>query len=116
MLRRRRKSMWPWSERWHDWAIPDRWPSTPPGIRADNMHHSYEKAGLVIEGQPIPWNADAVIVQCLARLPAAAARRRAEFQLRMPGKKPVNLDFLRREEKAGQFRLFFRFPPPPQTS
>ena len=81
------------------------------------MHYSYEKGGLVIDNQPIPWNADAVIVECLvAHLPGIAARRREEFLLRIPGREAVPLDSLRREEAQECYRLCFRFPPPSQTS
>ena len=80
------------------------------------MHHSYEKAGIVIDNQPIPWNADAVIVECLARLPGAAVRRKDEFLLRIPGREPVQLDSLHRDEAQQRHRLFFRIAPPSQTS
>src|SRR5580765_2664380 len=80
------------------------------------MHHSYEKAGLVIDNQPIPWNADAVIVECLARVPASAERRKDEFILRIPGREPVPLDSFRKDETLDRHRLFFRFAPPSQTA
>jgi len=80
------------------------------------MHHSYEKGGLVIDNQPIPWNADAVVVECLARLPGTAVRSREDFLLRIPGRDPVPLDNLRREETQDRYRLHFRLPPPTQTS
>src|SRR5262249_17692438 len=86
------------------------------GVNAHDMHHSYEKGGLVIDNQPIPWNADAVIVECLARLPGTAARHKEEFVLRIPGHEPVPLDSLRREENQGRHRLFFRMLPPKQTT
>jgi hypothetical protein len=109
--------MWPWMRRWHDWAMTDLWPLTRPGGRAQAMHYSYEKGGLVIDNQPIPWNADAVLVECLvARLPGIAARRKEEFLLRIPGREPIPLDSLRREEAPDHYRLCFRFPPPSQTS
>jgi hypothetical protein len=80
------------------------------------MHHSYEKGGLVIDEQPIPWNADAVVVECLARLPGTSVRRKEDFLLRIPGREPVPLDTLRRDEAQERYRLFFRLPPPPQTT
>jgi hypothetical protein len=80
------------------------------------MHQSYEKGGLVVDGQPIPWNADAVVVECLARLPGTAVRRKEDFLLRIPGREPVPLDNLRREEPENRYRLHFRLPPPPQTT
>jgi hypothetical protein len=80
------------------------------------MHIAFEKGGLVIENQPIPWNADAVVVECLARLPAPAVRRQDEFYLRIPGRDPIAIDRLRRDDVAGNHRLFFRFPPPPEST
>jgi hypothetical protein len=108
--------MWPWIKHWRDWATTDLWPLSRPGAQAQAMHCSYEKGGLVVDSQPIPWNADAVVVECLARLPSAAARRREDFLLRIPGREPVPLDNLRREEEDNRYRLHFRLPPPKQTT
>jgi hypothetical protein len=80
------------------------------------MHHSYEKGGLIIDNQPIPWNADAVVVECLARLPGAALRRQQDFQLRIPGRDPVHLDSIHHDAAEKRYRLFFRLPPPGQSS
>ena len=41
--------------------------SSNPQSRA--LHFSYEKAGLTVENQPIPWNADAVIVTGINTIP-----------------------------------------------
>ena len=108
--------MWPWIKHWRDWATTDLWPLSRPGAQAQAMHHSYEKGGLVVDGQPIPWNADAVVVECQARLPGTAVRRKEDFLLRIPGREPVPLDNLRREEPENRYRLHFRLPPPPQTT
>jgi hypothetical protein len=80
------------------------------------MHYSYEKGGLVIDSQPIPWNADTVIVECLARLPVSASRRKEDFLLRIPGCEPIAVDTLRRDETQDRHRLFFRLPPPARTT
>src|SRR5579862_508026 len=108
--------MWPWIKRWHDWAVTDLWPLPRPGVKAQAMHHSYEKGGLVIDDQPIPWNADAVVVECQARLPSIAVRRKEDFVLRMPGQDPIPLDNLRRDESLDRYRLFFRMRPPSNTT
>ena len=81
--------MWPWIKRWRDWAMNDLWPMYRIGPQPQALHHSYEKAGLTLHDQPIPWNAEAVLVEALLRLPAAAARRKADFHLRIPGQDPV---------------------------
>ena len=49
------------------------------------MHFRYEKAGRIVDDQPIPWNAEAVLVQAMVRLPKTSNRRKADFQLRVPG-------------------------------
>ena len=54
--------MRPWIKRWRDWAMNDP-PAHPSSAQAQSMHYSYEKAGLVIENQPIPWNAETVIME-----------------------------------------------------
>jgi hypothetical protein len=82
------------------------------------LHYSYEKAGLTIDGQPIPWNADVVVVEALLRLRGPASRRRGDFQLRIAGHDPYPPDHLRPEDGTNPgddlFRLFFRLPPPRQ--
>jgi hypothetical protein len=106
--------MWPWIKRWRDWAmtelLPQR-PSAPPQA----IHFGYEKAGLTVHGQPVPWNAEAVVVEALVRLPPTA-RRKTDFVLEVPGRDPVPAESLRRDEADGRYRLFFRFPPPPRTA
>jgi hypothetical protein len=108
--------MWPWIKHWRDWAMNDLWPLPRPSAHAQSIHCSYEKGGLVIDGQPIPWNADTVIVECLARLPVAACRRKEDFLLRIPGCEPIVVDELRREEMQNHHRLFFRLRPPSQST
>ncbi|HEV3202869.1 MAG TPA: hypothetical protein VGY77_00730 [Gemmataceae bacterium] len=85
------------------------------GPQPQALHFSYEKAGLTIYDQPIPWNAQAVLVEASLRLPPSVARRKAEFTVRIPGKAPITAETLRRQETGDQYRLFFRIPPPQQT-
>jgi hypothetical protein len=107
--------MWPWIKRWRDWVMNDS-PLYRSSAQAQSMHYSYEKGGLVIDNQPIPWNAETVVVECQARLPAAAGRRKEDFLLRIPGAPPIVVDELRREEREDRHRLFFRFRPPSQST
>src|SRR5437868_13562960 len=104
--------MWPWIKRWRDWAINDLWPLHRIGPKPQAMHSSYEKAGVIVDGQPIPWNAEAVVVEALLRLPVANTRQKADFTLRLPGREPLPAESLRPEETGEYCRLFFRFPPP----
>ena len=81
------------------------------GPQPQALHYSYEKAGLTLHDQPIPWNAEAVLVEASLRLPAPR-RRKADFLLRLADGDPVAAEHLRREEGADRYRLFFRLPPP----
>jgi len=106
--------MWPWLRHWLDWAMHDLWPMHRLGSRPQLLHYSYEKAGLTLANQPIPWNAEAVLVEALMlRLPEG--RSRVDFHLVLPERPPLQAEHLRREEN-GTYRLFFRLPPPVQTT
>jgi hypothetical protein len=107
--------MWPSIKRWHDWAMDNLWPLYRIGPQPQALHYSYEKAGLVLHDQPIPWNAEAVLVEAQLRLPSAAGRRKADFQLRLPGYEPVPAEQFRRLESDDRFRVAFRLPPPGST-
>jgi hypothetical protein len=108
--------MWPSIKRWRDWAMHDLWPVHRMSPQPQALHHSYEKAGLTIHDQPIPWNADIVLVEALLRLPGAVARRKSDFQLHLPGQPTVGAETLRRLENDDRYRLFFRVPTPPRTT
>ncbi len=108
--------MWPWIKRWRDWAMHDLWPLHRIGPQPQAMHYSYEKAGLTVDNQPIPWNADAVLVECLLRLPAAAGRRKADFTLHLPEQPAIAADTLRADDGSDQCRLFFRLAAPAATA
>jgi hypothetical protein len=110
--------MWHWLKRWRDWAASERFLAARRHPHMQPVHYSYEKAGLTLPGQPIPWNAEAVVVEALLRL-EPNHRRKTDFTLRLPGREPVPADTLRRDEASqadNRHRLFFRFPPPPQTT
>jgi hypothetical protein len=105
--------MWPWLKRWRDWAMNDLWRNPRAGLQPQALHHSYEQAGLTLENQPIPWNAEAVLVE--ASLRPGAGRRKADFFLRLPDGELVPVESLRREEGEDRCRLFFRLQTPAQT-
>lgn len=108
--------MWPWIKRWRDWAMHDLWHLYRTGPQSQALAYSFEKAGLTLHNQPIPWNAEAVLVE--AQLNAKEpARRKTDYGLRLAGRAdPVPADSLRRDETDGRYRLFFRFPPPRTTT
>lgn len=108
--------MWLWIKRWRDWAMHDLWPIYRIGPQPQAVAYSFEKAGLTLQNQPIPWNAEAVLVE--AQVSAKdAARRKIDYGLRLTGQTELlPADSLRRDESDGRYRLFFRFPPPRTTT
>ncbi len=107
--------MWPWIKRWHDWAMPDLWPLHRTGPQPQALYHSYEKAGLTVHDQPIPWNAEVVVVEVALRLQPGSSRRKTDFQLRLPGREAQPAEVLRRQENDDLHRLLFRIAPPTVT-
>lgn len=108
--------MWLWIKRWRDWAMNDLWPLYRISPQPQALHYSYEKAGLTLHDQPIPWNAEAVLVEALLRLPPGAGRRKGDFSLRLPGQPPVPADQLRRQDGDERYGILFRLPPPTATT
>lgn len=106
--------MWLWIKRWLDWVTTDVIPLTRTRPHGQAVHTRYEKAGLALYDLPVPWNADAVVIEVLARLPPAA-RRKADFTLRMPGAEPIAPEGLR-ADTGDRHRLLFRLPVPPASA
>lgn len=106
--------MWPLIKRWRDWAMPDLWNLTRSSPQPQTLHYSFEKAGLLLHDQPVPWNAEAVVVEALVHLPSGVPRHKPDFTLRLPGRAPIAADGLR--SRLGETRLHFRFPPPECSS
>lgn len=106
--------MWHWIRHWADWVMTDvlRLSHTRPHGQA--IHTRYEKSGLSLYDLPVPWNADAVVVEVLLRLPVAA-RRKADFALRLPGSEAVPAESMR-AEPDDRYRLVFRLPVPAATT
>jgi hypothetical protein len=71
---------------------------------------------LTLHDQPIPWNAEAVLVEVLLRPPVTATRRKIDYQLRLSGQEPVPPEGFRRDDSNDLYRLFFRISPPRQTT
>jgi hypothetical protein len=107
--------MWPWIKRWRAWAMREFWPMHRNGLQPQALHFSYEKAGLTVDEQPIPWNAEAVVVETRLRLPPFLAQHKGDFVLRLPGQPPLPAESLRREDAQNTHRLFFRFGVPPES-
>ncbi len=99
-----------WITRWLDWAMNDLLPLARTRPRGQAVHVRYEKAGLAVYDAPVPWNADAVVVEALLRLPPSA-RRKTDFTLRFPGGPPLAPEAMR-PEPDDRHRLLFRLPTP----
>src|SRR5437660_10039494 len=100
-----------WIKRWRDWAMNDFWPLYRISPQPQALHFSYEKAGLTLHDQPVPWNAEAVLVEAMVRLPSSVPRRKADFQVRLPGLEPQPAESLRRHDHEDRCRVVFRLPP-----
>src|SRR5229473_3405904 len=92
----------------HPWTMQNAY---PPGL-----HVRYEKAGLILDSLPIPWNADAVIVEANVRLPANEPRAKQDFTMRTAADAPaVSAELIAQESKQAPLRVFFRVSVPAQT-
>jgi hypothetical protein len=111
--------MWPWIKRWRDWVMNDLLPTYRIGSQPRALHFSFEKAGLTLHDQPIPWNAESVLIEATLRLPTPGLRRKSDFLLRVPGQEPRPPDNLRKlEGQPGEdhrYSIAFRLPTPAAT-
>ena len=106
--------MWHSIKRWLDSAMSDFRPLARTRPHGQAIHTRYEKAGLTLYDLPVPWNADAVVVEVLLRLPPAA-RKKSDFVLRMPGREPLQPEVMR-PEAEDRHRLVFRLPTPADST
>jgi hypothetical protein len=80
------------------------------------LHYSFEKAGFVLHDQPIPWNADAVLVEANLRLSSPEARRAADYLLIVPDRQPIVAEAVRKQEgNEDRYSVNFRLPTPART-
>lgn len=83
-----------------------------PRPRALSAAVGYERAGFTRWGEPVPWTADAALVEVRLQV-RPSARRKHDFALRMPHG-TFAADSLR-AETDGTCRACFRFPVPPDS-
>src|SRR6516162_9361189 len=103
-------SMWPLMTHWRDWAKPKLWPAGPGAPRAQTCRFCYEKCGLVIRDEPIPWCAESVTVEVAVKMPAGVPRRRADFRLDFPDRQTTAPDQFFRADTGEEHIVSFRFP------
>lgn len=83
---------------------------------ASGLHVRHEKAGLILDALPIPWNADAVIVEANVRLPSSSVYAKEQFTLQFSDNAPTAwAEVLMPSAKSGPLRVFFRIPAPAKT-
>src|SRR4051812_10513125 len=102
--------MWHSIKRWLGWAMSNVISIARHRPRGLSIYVRYEKAGLTLYDTPVPWNADAVVVEVLVLIPPSA-RRKADFVLRFPGSPAIAAEALR-PEADDRYRLLFRIPTP----
>ena len=88
--------MWRWVKHWIDWLRNDRLPLSRMRRGGSVAAIRYETIGGVREEVPVPWSADAVIVEVLLHLPPPA-RRKSDFTILFPHGEPILADALRPE-------------------
>jgi hypothetical protein len=105
--------VWLWSKRWH--ASLTHGIARPflrlSGPKLRGLHFRYEKAGLTIADEPIPWNAESVLVEALVRLPPGIIPRKSDFQLRTPDRVPRLAVALHPDSEGDGAHVVFRLPP-----
>src|SRR5262249_5831899 len=106
--------MWRSIRRWRDWAMHELAGSARAGSGIGLLSYGYEKPGLSIIDQPIPWNAEMALVRAEIRL-MDGPRRKSDFQVRLPDWGAVPPELFRRGEVGGPHQLLFRFRPPGQS-
>jgi hypothetical protein len=96
-----------WTTRWLAWARDNLFRRAKP--RPLSAAVGYERAGGTRWDSPIPWTADAAVVDVLVRLPLAA-RRKTDFAFRLPFA-TFPADSIR-PDLDDRCRVTFRFPVP----
>lgn len=99
-------------KRWLGWAMSELLPAPRPRPQPKPVHIRYEVGGLSVLGTPVPWNAEMVIVEIAARLPANA-KLRSDYTFRIPGEPYLTPDTIRQDDRTpGLYRIIFRIPTP----
>lgn len=102
--------MWQWAKRWIDWLRSDLFSLGRKRRSGFAVHIGYEANGQFHAEQPVPWSADAVVVEIVLRLPLSA-RRKADYALLFPDSTPVPAETIRSEDSE-RHRIIFRIPVP----
>ncbi|HXG11527.1 MAG TPA: hypothetical protein VNK04_17360 [Gemmataceae bacterium] len=85
-----------------------------PCIR--DVRCGYEKAGLTVLDEPVPWNAETVVIEARVEYPDEAPGSKGDFTLCMPGQGRWTAAALEPRERTGHYRVVFRLVPPPRPA
>ncbi|MBP3955724.1 hypothetical protein J8F10_10565 [Gemmata sp. G18] len=99
-----------WTTPWLAWARDNLFRRARPRAVAASV--GFERAGVTRWESPVPWTADAAVLDVLLRLPLSA-RRKTDFALRLPNA-TFSADALK-PDSDDRFRVSFRFPVPADT-
>lgn len=102
--------MWRWVKHWIDWVRDDLLLLARTRRSGFTILIGHETNGQPQTELPIPWSADAVLVEVLLRLPPNA-RRKSDFTIRFPGFNSITAESVRTDPDNRQ-RVMFRFPVP----
>src|SRR5947209_4581532 len=83
--------------------------------RLEGLSHAFEKGGLTLDNQPIPWCAESVLVGGVVELPLQTPRGKGDFELRVGGV-TILPESQRVVEPGETARLQFRLPVPAQAT
>ncbi|WP_439632056.1 hypothetical protein [Gemmata sp.] len=106
--------MWRLVRRWTDWVLDELLPLVRTRRSGFVVEVGYDSGGRTRVEVPVPWAADAAVVEVVLRLPVAA-RRKVDFALQFPNAPRVAAEGLR-AEAGDRFRITFRFPVPPTSA
>jgi hypothetical protein len=109
--------MLPWIKRLHDWAMLDFGPLFRTGPQMLALRVLSEKAGLTLDNQAIPWNAEVVLVEATARLPEHPLPKKSDFLLHLATPNGATAaEQIARAESKDCWRFVFRLPVPTRTT
>lgn len=106
--------MWRWVKRWADWVRNDVLALARVRRGGFDARVGFEAGGAEHLAAPVPWTADAVVVEITLRLPSAA-RRKGDFLLHLPGCALAAAESLR-PEPDDRVRVVFRCRVPAATT
>jgi hypothetical protein len=95
----RRFRHWLWWRLWR-WGKP----------LLHSLRHEYEKAGIRIGEEPVPWNADDIFVHAQISLPPFVDWCKSDFELRAPGWRSQTAISVEKKQEDDLFDVCFRCP------